>query len=82
MRNSYNMLAPEVLGLVCGFLCKGDLKQVRQVSKIWEGAAVPHLFDQIFISQDMADHSSFSALHPHFGVLFYLLQKTGSKKLL
>ena len=49
------MLPPEVLSLVCGHLPKRVLKRVRQVSKIWERAAVPHLFNEIFISQDMAD---------------------------
>ena len=49
------MLPPEVLSLVCGFLSKQVLKQVRQVSKTLEQAAVPYLFDEIFISQNMAD---------------------------
>ena len=49
------ILPPEISSLVCGFLRKDTLKQVRQVSRIWERAAVPYLFDQIFISQDMAD---------------------------
>ena len=49
------MLPPDILNLVCGILCKEDLKQVRQTSKIWERAAVPYLFDEIFISQDLAD---------------------------
>ncbi|CAD6590187.1 MAG: hypothetical protein ASARMPREDX12_004220 [Alectoria sarmentosa] len=49
------MLPPEVLSLVCGFLSKQVLKQVRQISKTWEQAAVPYLFDEIFISQNMAD---------------------------
>ena len=49
------MLPPEVLSLVCGLLPKCVLKRVRQVSKIWERAAVPHLFNEIFISQDVAD---------------------------
>lgn len=49
------MLPLELLSLVCGYLPKPNLKQVRQVSKIWERAAVPWLFDEIFISQNMAD---------------------------
>ena len=49
------MLPPELLSLVCGFLPKQALKQVRQVSKTWERAAVPTLFDQIFMSLQMAD---------------------------
>ena len=49
------MLPPELLSLVCGFLPKQALKQVRQVSKTWERAAVPHLFDQVFMSLQMAD---------------------------
>lgn len=61
-----NMLPPEVLSLVCGILCKGDLKRVRQVSKIWEQAAVPHLFDEIFISLDMADFRIAKLVIRHF----------------
>lgn len=49
------MLPPEISSLLCGFLPKQGLKQVRQVSKTWEQAAVPYLFDEIFISQNMAD---------------------------
>ncbi len=49
------MLPPEILGLVCRVLPKQTLKQLRQVSKTWERAAVPYLFDEIFISQSMAD---------------------------
>ena len=55
LQDSSTMLPPEIFGLVCGFLDKNTLKQVRQVSKIWERAAVPYLFNKIFISQDMAD---------------------------
>ena len=49
------MLPPELLSLVCELLPKQALKQVRQVSKTWEQAAVPYLFDQIFMSLEMAD---------------------------
>ena len=49
------MFPPEIVSLVCGFLQKDDLKQVRQVSKIWEQAAIPYLFNKIFISQDITD---------------------------
>ena len=55
VQSSFTMLPPEILCLVCGFLHKPVLKKVRQVSKIWERAAVPYLFDEIFISQDSAD---------------------------
>ncbi len=48
-------LPPEIQSLVCGFLRKHDLKQVRQVSTTWERAAVQYLFDQIFMSLNMAD---------------------------
>ena len=49
------MFPPEILSLVCGFLHKHVLKRVRQVSKIWEQAAIPYLFNKIFISQDVTD---------------------------
>ena len=49
------MLPPELLSSICGFLPKQALKQVRLVSKTWERAAVPTLFDQIFMSLEMAD---------------------------
>lgn len=49
------MLPPEILGLVCRNLPKNVLKQVRQVSKMWDSAVVPYLFDEIFISHDIAD---------------------------
>ena len=49
------ILPPEILSLVCGFLCKQDLKQVRQVSTTWERAAVQYLFDQIFMSLNATD---------------------------
>ena len=49
------MLSPELLSLICGFLPKQALKHVRQVSKTWERAAVPTLFDQIFMSLEMTD---------------------------
>lgn len=49
------MLPPELLSMMCGFLSKQVLKQVRQVSKTWERAAVPYLFDEIFMSLNMAD---------------------------
>lgn len=52
--NSF-MLPQELLSMMCGFLSKRVLKQVRQVSKAWERAAVPYLFDEIFMSLNMAD---------------------------
>ena len=55
VHNSFIMFPPEILSLVCGLLPKSVLKQVRQVSRIWERAAVPDLFDKVFISQDMTD---------------------------
>ena len=55
VQNSFAMFPPEMLSLICGFLHKDVLKQVRQVSKMWEYAAVPFLFDEIFISQDSVD---------------------------
>ena len=55
VQDSSTILPPEILCLVCGFLHKNTLKRVRQVSKIWDRAAVPYLFDEIFISQDIAD---------------------------
>lgn len=66
VQRPFNMLPPELLSLVCGFLCKEDLKRVRQVSKIWEQAAVPHLFDEIFISLDIADFRIAKLVICHF----------------
>ena len=60
------MLPPEILNSICGILCKEDLKQVRQTSKIWERAAVPYLFDEIFISQDLADFRIAKLVILHF----------------
>ena len=60
------LLPPEILSLVCGFLPKQVLKQVHQVSKIWERAAVPYLFDEIFISQDLADFRIAKLVILHF----------------
>lgn len=60
------MLPPEILNFICGVLGKEDLKQVRQVSKIWERAAVPYLFDEIFISQDLADFRIAKLVILHF----------------
>ena len=60
------MLPPELLSLVCGFLPKQALKQVRQVSKTWERAAVPTLFDQIFMSLEMADLQIAKLVIHHF----------------
>ena len=54
-QEAFVMLPPELSSLVCGFLPKQALKQVRQVSKTWERAAVPYLFDEVFVSQNMAD---------------------------
>lgn len=66
VQKPFNMLPPELLSLVCGRLCKEDLKRVRQVSKIWEQAAVPHLFDKIFISLDMVDFCIAKLVIRHF----------------
>lgn len=55
LQGSCIMLPPELLSSVCGFLPKQVLKQLRQVSKTCERAAVPYLFNEIFISQNMAD---------------------------
>ena len=60
------MLPPEILIFVSGLLRKEDLKRVRQVSKIWERAAVPYLFDEIFISQDLADFRIAKLVILHF----------------
>ena len=54
-QNPFTVFPPEILSLVCGFLQKGVLKRVRQVSKIWDQAAIPRLFNEIFVSQDMTD---------------------------
>ena len=48
-------LPPEFLSFVCGILPRFVLKELRLVSKTWERAAVPFLFDQIFMSLNMSD---------------------------
>ena len=48
-------LPPELLSLICGLLPKKVLKEMRQVAKAFERAAVPYLFDQIFMSLNMSD---------------------------
>lgn len=48
-------LPPEILGLALSLLQKRDLKKARQVSKAWEKAVVPHLFDEVFLSTNPAD---------------------------
>ena len=65
-QDSFTMFPQEILSLVCGLLPKETLKRVRQVSKIWERAAVPYLFDEIFISQDMADFRIAKLVIYHF----------------
>lgn len=60
-------LSPEILGLVLSLLRKGDLKKVRLVSKAWEKAAVPYLFDQVFMSQSYDDLSIAEMVIDQFG---------------
>ena len=48
-------LPPEILGLALSLLPKVDLKKARLVSKAWERAAVPSLFDEVFMSPNPAD---------------------------
>ena len=60
-------LPPEVLGLALSLLEKGDLKQARLVSKAWEKAAVPYLFDEVFMSPNPVDLSTAEAMIDQFG---------------
>ena len=48
-------LLPEILGLILVHLPKSDLKQARLVSKSFERATVPHLFNEVFVSTNDAD---------------------------
>ena len=66
MHESSIMLLPEILDVVCACLPKRVLKQARQVSKAWDRAAVPYLFDEIFISQDLADFRIAKLVISHF----------------
>ena len=65
-QDPFTMLPPEILSLVCGFLQKRVLKRVRQISKIWDQAAIPHLFNEIFISQDVTDFHIAKLVIHHF----------------
>lgn len=60
-------LPPEILGLALNLLQKGDLKKVRHVCKTWEKAAVPYLFDAIFLSPNGADADVVELAIDHFG---------------
>lgn len=48
-------LPPEILGMVFGLLSKETLKSTRFVCKTFDQAAVPFLFDQLFISDERCD---------------------------
>lgn len=60
-------LPAEILSLTLRLLQKRDLKNVRHVSKIWEKAAVPHLFDAVFLSPNMGDADIAEQMIEHFG---------------
>lgn len=48
-------IPPELQKNVCSFLDKTTLKEVRLVCKALDQAAIPLLFDQIFLSDERAD---------------------------
>ena len=60
-------LPPEILGLTLSLLRKKDLKKARQVSKAWEKAAVPYLFNQVFLSPNFVDLEAAEVVIDHFG---------------
>ena len=49
------MLPPELLSMVCNHVPKKGLKTLRLVCKSYGQAAVSHVFDEIFMSFNMAD---------------------------
>ncbi len=61
-------LPPEILGSTLRLLRKKDLKNARQVNKAWEKAAVPHLFNQVFLSTNVADLDTARLVIDHFGI--------------
>ncbi len=63
-------LLPEILGMTLSLLPKKDLKKARRVSKAWEKTAVPYLFDQIFLSPNVADLETAEVVIDHIG--FYV----------
>ncbi|CAF9942669.1 hypothetical protein IMSHALPRED_004351 [Imshaugia aleurites] len=60
-------LAPELLGLILSLLQKHALKKARLVSKAWEKAAVPYLFDAVFMSRNPVELSTAEAVIDQFG---------------
>ncbi len=79
-------LLPEILGMTLSLLPKKDLKKARRVSKAWEKTAVPYLFDQIFLSPNVADletaevgDRSHWILCQDFDLIYRLLQRNGQE---
>ncbi|KAL9133874.1 MAG: hypothetical protein Q9175_004947 [Cornicularia normoerica] len=57
----------EILGLALSLLQKGDLKTARHVSKTWEKAAVPYLFNEVCMSLNSEDLDTAEVVIDEFG---------------
>lgn len=60
-------LPPELLSIICSFLHKFDLKVVRQVCQKLNHAAVPLLFNLVYITADRADLANSRLIGQRFG---------------
>lgn len=58
---------PELQTLVCGSLTKADLKKVRLVCKSLDQAAVPFLFDEVFVAASYSDLDVADQIVSRFG---------------
>lgn len=59
---------PEILGLSLQHRPKSDLKSVRLACKVYEKAAVPYLFREVFLSTNRADLEATELIIRHFGI--------------
>lgn len=59
-------LPPELLRIACSFLSKDQLKDVRLVCKALEQAAVPFLFDLVFLSSSHLEIERVKHIAAHF----------------
>ncbi|CAD6590192.1 MAG: hypothetical protein ASARMPREDX12_004223 [Alectoria sarmentosa] len=59
---------PEILSLSLQHLSKSDLKSARLVCKVYDGAAVPYLFREVFLSINRADLEATELIIRHFGI--------------
>ena len=61
-------LPPELLSIICSFLAKVDLKAFRQVCHLFNQAAVPFLFDRVYISASKEDLEVSILIGQRFGL--------------